>query len=223
MKTFVINLETRPARWEAFKSDCPLLDYERFPAIDGNLIAIPGWWEASPGAWGCLCSHFAVIVKCITEEIKSVLIFEDDCIFKDGFEDRLSDFLYDLPTDWELAFLGGQHKGTGKPEKISEGVYRPHNVIRTHAYALRGQGLAIIQELLLGRGRLAGQHRDGQHLDSQLGRLVESRGIKAYCPDRWFCGQRGSESDVARTRFLNGPAVPIERPDCWWPDAVDIA
>lgn len=206
MKTFVLNLDRRPDRLEAFRKTSPIYA-ERFEAVDGKICKPPHWWRATEGAWGCYRSHLAMIER--AQGLESVLIFEDDCIFCDGFTARLAEFQNELPSDWEQFYLGGQHFkiDEGKPEKISEHVYRPYNIHRTHAYALRGKGLSLTYEWLLGRRWPA-----GWHVDHHLGRLAMSRMLNVYCPDRWLCGQAESDSDI----------LDAERRANWWTDAVKL-
>ncbi len=46
---------------------------------------------------------------------------------------NLKAYVRELPEDWGLAYLGGQHLYAAKhpPKKISDRVYRPYNVNRT--------------------------------------------------------------------------------------------
>ncbi len=50
--------------------------------------------------------------------------------------EHLEAYVRELPEDWGLAYLGGQHLYAAKhpPKKISDRVYDPYNVNRTHAF-----------------------------------------------------------------------------------------
>lgn len=42
----------------------------------------------------------------ITENIDEALIFEDDVILSDGFIDKLTEYMKQLPSDYDMLFLG---------------------------------------------------------------------------------------------------------------------
>src|SRR5205823_9560241 len=76
-----INLDRRPERWRRMESRFSKLDLwpvERFAAVDGATVQIPERWPESPGAYGCLQSHLAVVRQARAMKRESVLIMEDD-------------------------------------------------------------------------------------------------------------------------------------------------
>ena len=146
-RVFVVNLHSRPDRWESFRErlpeDWPFGEVTRFVAIDGRLVPPPGWWKGGAGAWGCYRSHLKIIEDCLAQDIDSVLIMEDDALFVDGFTEKCRQFFDHLPSDWGFVYLGGQHleQNIRLPRRVSEWAYRPYNVNRTHCFALRGRGM----------------------------------------------------------------------------------
>ena len=96
-RVYCINLARRAERWQEFTSglpdDWPFPQPERFEAIDGERCPPPAWWNTSPGAWGCWRSHVAILKRCLNEGIDSVLILEDDAIFREGFTAKAEAFL----------------------------------------------------------------------------------------------------------------------------------
>ena len=203
-RCFLINLDRRDDRlreWmQQLPQPWPFPDPERFAAIDGRRLATPPQWRAGNGAWGCYRSHLLILEKCLLEGIDSYVVFEDDAGFVPDFIDCVREFVAELPADWGLAYLGGQHLMAGKnpPRKISSHVYRPYNVNRTHAFMVRGREnmKAIYRHLTWDKWQTK------HHIDHHLGRFIQRRyqslvhgknidkeSIAVYTPDRWLVGQ----------------------------------
>lgn len=196
-RVYCISLERRADRYEEFlkrlPQPWPFEEIRKFTAIDGSKVSPPSWWKQGPGAWGCYQSHLAIIQECMNAGVKSVLIMEDDCQFVDNFLERWQQESQSLP-EWEQLYLGGQLlKSHVTPvKKLNDIFLAPHNVNRTHAYALQGNGIKIVYHHLLDvRG-----WKDKCHIDHHLGRLHESRKIKVVSPVQWYCGQYASKSDI---------------------------
>ena len=151
----------------------PFPEPERFPAIDGRRLATPPQWRAGNGAWGCFRSHLLILEKCLLEGIDSYVVFEDDAGFADDFPARLRRFVGELPDDWGMVYLGGQHLYAGKhpPQKITDHVYRPYNVNRTHAFMVRGRPAMKTLYRHLNWNEWQTKH----HIDHHLGRLIQRR------------------------------------------------
>ena len=87
-RVVVINLARRSERMERFRQnlrDWPFDPPRRFEAIDGLTSPPPACWDKGPGAWGCLLSHRAVLDAAIADEIKSLLVLEDDAFLAPDF------------------------------------------------------------------------------------------------------------------------------------------
>ena len=119
MKAYCINLNSRPARWEWFKSQNIPFSVERFPAIYDEK-----------GSVGCMKSHLTLLLKCEDE----ILIFEDDCeILQDW---SIFDMAYsELPYDWDVLYLGANLHT--KLEKESAHLYRLFSGWGTHGIIYR--------------------------------------------------------------------------------------
>ena len=123
-KTFIVNLDRRPDRWETFKKNAKkcaeFLNYDRFSAVDGlKLISMRQLqqifenndYKMRRGMVGCFMSHMKLFVSLIKENdenIKSYLILEDDIEFQPNFENKFKYFMeqLDKTPSWDLAFLG---------------------------------------------------------------------------------------------------------------------
>ncbi len=188
-KIFVINLDRRREKIEPFLSQFDGLTefdrkkIERFAAIDGTLPENkpPREWKVTPGAWGCLQSHHAIIKRGITEGWKNVLIFEDDATITkpDTFERDLNQCLDELPSDWEQFYLGCEHlnQPTDIPTIVSPHIHRTANGNRTHAYALTSEGMKKVDELFSNWKTW----KSGWHCDWALGFVLHRTGkIRVY-------------------------------------------
>jgi hypothetical protein len=126
---------------------------------------------------------------------QSVLILEDDAFPLPGFTDNFQAFWKALPSDWGMIYLGGEPWNTSQrpATRINDLVYRPWNVNRTHAYALRGNMMRAVYQHLCDTN----DWQLGHHIDHHLGRLHEMRRHPIYCPKQWLMGQREGESDIS--------------------------
>ena len=112
-----INLDHRHDRREEVEGelkeyDIPQEKIKRFSAIKYN-----------PGFIGCTMSHIAVLEEAIRDNVKNILILEDDFQFvvsKKDFDDSLHYFFNELPLDghWDVIMF---NYNTNNPEnKVEE-------------------------------------------------------------------------------------------------------
>jgi GR25 family glycosyltransferase involved in LPS biosynthesis len=129
-KTFIVNLDRRPDRWENIKKDMPqFLKYERFSAVDGmklnssrqlQQIFENNDYSMRRGMVGCFMSHIKLFINLIKEEDKNIkyfMILEDDITFQDNFETKfkhLQKQIKDL--DWDFVFLGHHVRDPNNPK-----------------------------------------------------------------------------------------------------------
>jgi GR25 family glycosyltransferase involved in LPS biosynthesis len=107
----------------------------RFAAVDGEALAVPANWPSTPGAYGCLLSHLEVVREARRLRLSSILIFEDDVVFDDQFEQKFSDYVRELPADWDMLFFGALHKD--ELIKVSKNIGRITQSNSTYACVLR--------------------------------------------------------------------------------------
>jgi len=182
----LINLPRRADRLAAFQQRARQTAFpavEIFPAIDGSKVPAPDAWKSGGGAWGCMESHRQILQSCLIRGQHSVLVLEDDCLWRDTWADELENFLAGVPDDWECLMLGGQHMID--PPQVRPGVVRCRNAQRTHAYALRGP---IIYDLL----KL--WTNTNHHCDWEMGPFMAQR--KCYAPQPFIFGQNQGPSDI---------------------------
>lgn len=210
-RAFVITLAIRPDRRRDFFERLPSVDWlpevEPWDAIHGDTCQPPPNWTAGNGAWGCLKSHLAILERCLMDRVGSYIVFEDDAQFADDFDSRGQRFLEALPDGWQQAYLGGQlqHERTHPPIKITNDIYRPYNVNRTHCFAVSREGMLPIYQHCSDL-----PYERHFHIDHHLGRWHEDARNQVYCPPRWIVGQHGARSNVSgkmeQVTFFEPPA-----------------
>ena len=213
-RTFVINLDRRPDRWneflQRFPADWPFAEPERWSAVDGSLCDIPAWFHGGAGAWGCLQTHLDIWRLQVQSRWDAVLVLEDDAVFSKSSVGTMQHTMEIVPDDWEQVYFGGQHLDTNDrpPEVvIQDELILCRNVNRTHAYAIRLEfaevALRHIEESDWP------QDRRCHHVDYRLAELHDSHCV--YAPWRFCVGQGRGTSDV---RVPNGK--PIHVIEHWW-------
>lgn len=134
-----LNLDRRPERWEQAEAQFAshqINRVRRFSALDGMTLPVPIGWDGSPGAYGCLQSHLAVVREARRSELPSILIFEDDVVFDADFNEKFSRYITQLPPSWDMLLFGGLHVYV-RPQRISENISKITNSYSTFAYALK--------------------------------------------------------------------------------------
>ncbi len=204
-RVVVITRRDRQDRWEEFKrilpSSWPFRPPLRFPAVHGEKVPKPAWWNQPAAAWGCLLSHRQVIQDALQSGLDSILIFEDDAAFAEDFVERTKRYVAALPTDWRWIYLGGEHleHRVSVPTRINDFVYRPYNVNRTHAYGIRTREM---MERILAHIDTSEPWKCKHHVDHRYGELQkETSSQGCYTPDRWLVGQREGWSDITRSHL----------------------
>lgn len=121
IKTYVLNLDRRPDRWNIFEKNNSIqldfLKYKRFSAVDGNKIKSTTQlqrifnnndYNMKSGCVGCLMSHVKMYIELInSEEYDIYCILEDDITLAPDFEKKFLHLFKQL-TDkkWDLLYLG---------------------------------------------------------------------------------------------------------------------
>ena len=117
MKTYFINLDRTPERLERFITrNAHLRELVRFPAIDGNRLALRALLRNgliednildtySRGGLGTALSHLSLWNLAIRND-ETMTICEDDAVFHHGFADMMQSVIARLPGDWDWISWG---------------------------------------------------------------------------------------------------------------------
>jgi GR25 family glycosyltransferase involved in LPS biosynthesis len=148
-KIFCINLDHRTDRWakcqEKFKKLGILDKVERFSAFKLEHDNIQ--FKKLLGQAGCTLSHMAILKKALDNNYSNYLVLEDDFEINDSQIDFLSNLknsLEELPSDWDILYLGGNLTdvyGKIPIEKYSKSLYQVNSCHTTHAIAFSRTGM----------------------------------------------------------------------------------
>jgi glycosyl transferase, family 25 len=181
-----MNLDRRPERWARMQDRFAkhgMSDVVRFSAIDGGHVDVPPPWRGTAGAYGCLLSNLAVVKQACDERWPDVLLFEDDVIFDDDFDSKLSQFMAQLPSDWDMLFFGGMHREAPLP--VRENVLKLTHSTSTYAYAVRSTVYPAFLET----------HAESREPIDVRNRLLQER-FNCYCFFPHLAWVDGGQSDT---------------------------
>jgi len=151
-RIFVINLERRPDRLSSFKdlADKIGFEYDVFPAVDGKNLNRNELVEGRElkiesnhlyssfndyflGQLGCILSHIRLLKYCRDNNIKNVLILEDDVNFSDDFQSRFDNFIFNFKEEWNMIYFSGSLVETSDDYNSYSKLLTCHT---THSYAV---------------------------------------------------------------------------------------
>ena len=204
-KKFVINLDRRPDRWLEFEHQakmCGLINYERFPAIDGKLISYDQTAPLPTGKYhltlpinqreqiamsqsACRKSHLKCIEMAKEQNLPYVVIIEDDADFDPQIISKWQMNGFALPEDWQQMYFGAHH--FRQPEMITKHIGKCVTALSTICYAVNSNSYDLFSEALQKHEVLDIIYCN--YLHTQLK-------IKAYCYMPNLVVQRKGFSDI---------------------------
>jgi GR25 family glycosyltransferase involved in LPS biosynthesis len=124
-KIFCINLDHRTDRWELATNFFTEhnISAERFSALKNDNAVM-----------GCKLSHQGIIRIAKEQNLKNVLIFEDDFYFKDYSLSYIEEAFQQLPNQWDIFYLG--YNPTERLISFSENLYKINGAWCCHAYVV---------------------------------------------------------------------------------------
>jgi len=135
---YLINLDRRPERLENAIEQFEKFgigNVLRFPAIDGNTLDKHPTLNA--GQLGCTVSHLLILHNAKDNHYNRILILEDDIVLSDDFNEILDRSIDELPDDWCMFYLGGNHFKQVLPQ--SNNLVRMKGTLTTHAIAINSR------------------------------------------------------------------------------------
>jgi len=191
-----INLDKRPDRRKRMDQSLVInnISAVRMHATEGNLW---GWkadkynapLRAFDGVAGGTSTQIAILRKAVEDDIKSVLILEDDCEFVEQFSQKFDEWSENVPNDWDLLYLGGLN-GKGKyVEGIEEHVVAVTEMMSTHAYAVSQKALKEVIDTMYGGFPYLEESADGYL------RILQNT-MNAYAFNPPMVWQKADHSDI---------------------------
>ncbi len=186
-RVFLINLDRREDRLKVADAwfQANNIEYERWPAVDGTKLSeeYSHLNDRQKAELGCRASHFQVIQEAKTRNYKSVLVLEDDFEPCADFEEKFVLGILELPADWQLFYLGGNHCMT--PGDIGATyLKRIFATSTTHSYAVKNEAFDKVLAVL------------SQDMQADLGLRMIQQHYPCYCFVPQIMGQRAGYSDI---------------------------
>lgn len=147
-KVYVLSLKRSVERQEMVKKTLKGLDFDFFWGVDGKDLnfdimiqegsyhpSLAKLFKKSKGEdvknlslpqIACSMSHNNILKEVVKKGFKNALIFEDDIILRGNEIDKIGAALYELPSDWDLLYLG--HHGSNS---------NPSVLLRVQIYLLK--------------------------------------------------------------------------------------
>jgi hypothetical protein len=127
---YCINLDRQPDRWEAIGRRFRRLGIERKVR---RFSAVETPWNHHIG---CALSHRGIVEEARRQQLKTVLVFEDDARFSPDAADVLACSLRELEgREWQLLYLGGFRSATFRTVPECRHLVIPDSITCTHAIA----------------------------------------------------------------------------------------
>ncbi len=161
-QVYCINLKRRPDRKKKTEEQFKRMGIEVarvvqwWPAVDGEQlrersmlqpdISVKMYNECSLGEIGCALSHMGIWKDMLQRGLATAMIFEDDIEGQPGFYQQLDQYWHQLPTDWDILYLGVWD--TGRSRRYSSNLSIPGYPLYLHAYCLSNRGARRLLELI---------------------------------------------------------------------------
>lgn len=190
-KIYLINLPSRPDRLQKATQELGAysIPFEVFPATQHNN-----------GAYGIFLTLKALFTKILSETNPpsplgrgiggGVLIFEDDARFLQNPNDILPHCLAQLPADYDMFFLGCNHKTP--MEYYSENLFRVNNAKALHAVSY---SLKAMEQLMPCFNKFT------EPIDRVFIKAIQQKG-NCYCANPIIASQYADYSDIEK-KYVN--------------------
>lgn len=184
---FCINLEKRKDRWvhaqHQFEKIGILDKVKRFPAV-----------ERKDGRLGCIKSHLEILKYAQKNNLKNVLVFEDDVVFiNEDVNTIMGNIVNQLPENWELLYLGANlHTPLNN---YSDNLVKLNNGFSTHAVCYNSN---LYSTFIKRYNTMNAVMLQIDILDVWLAASIQSRG-NSYLVKPLLASQINDYSDIAKS------------------------
>jgi len=163
---YCVNLDRRTDRWDFVSNQFDRLGItvERISATDGNVChfdQIPTvdhtkkrWFDLTDTAMtsneaAILMTHVRILWDAAAKGYKNILIFEDDVVIRDDYEEEFDKAISELPEDWDLFYLGtlDMNKPWSPNEPFSSYLEVARDRIGGHAMAINAKAILNFIEI----------------------------------------------------------------------------
>lgn len=213
-RIYCINLKERTDKWEQSLLEFDKLGIKdkviKFDAIRfvGELPAQYRWFNLR--ACGCTASHRQIIKICHAENVKNVLVLEDDVEFHNDPIKNLKLSLEELKNhEWDIYYLGMSptNEKHEKPlERVSENLLKVNSALTTHAIAYNNSAYKILLDTVPEGLNIIEWQIKNESYDGFLMRNFLSKN-KAFCSNEYLATQRDSFSDINLGQASHGKAI----------------
>lgn len=168
---FVINLKHRTDRWNKVQNDFKDtgLKLQRWDAVYGKDLNEKEITQKTTqncdnfctyGVIGCWLSHYTLWKYIADNNLNNVLILEDDAEPFNGFNDKIKSMLKNIPTDYDLIYIGcfnvfdikSPYKSLLKDKDVIinnkkiDDLIIPHRPLGMHGYLMSNNGARKLTE-----------------------------------------------------------------------------
>lgn len=145
---FVINLLRRTDRLEHIQEQSRRFDFDAMitAAVDAQEINNPT--NLRPGEYALLLSHGKILTYARYMNLDKIIVLEDDADFVADTNERLSKEWQEIPSDFDLVYLGcnKQYLGAGRvpATDVSDNIIRLYSAFTTHAMVINSSIYDIV-------------------------------------------------------------------------------
>lgn len=210
-QVYVINMDKDVDRMKRFDEQMRKhgIQYKRISAIKGTDVNDSKHMTdfckvyCTDGIKGCALSHRLIWDDMIKHDYSKICVFEDDALLSDTFNEDLPTTWKELPTTFDLFFMGCNMKcgdehtfsklivaveGNTPPERISANMLKVGGTVGTHGYVISRHCAEIFHSL-----------KFNTHIDFEMGQWIKQYNLEAYSPDPKLVDVTGDESNLADT------------------------
>lgn len=115
-----------------FLDESPIINYLNYLNKNGEIDTLP----TSKYRISATISHLQTLRQFQYSNYKNILIFEDDVSFEDNYKIKISNFMDNVPSDWDILNLGRNYTYKSSQVKtLNQFVDIPLTLYGAHAYA----------------------------------------------------------------------------------------
>lgn len=145
-KIFIINLDYRTDRKEHIINEMNkhnITNYEFYTAIKPKIEDVYKWNlnycnnhidNYKIGQFGCLTSHIEILKIALARNYNTILILEDDVLFKDDYN-KIFEYSNQINNNYDILYLSGSH--INPFTNITTNIKKCTQTYTTHSYLIK--------------------------------------------------------------------------------------